>query len=231
MSDGWNESAQAWIAGLENSDDFARPYVLDRPMLDRVRLGRYQRALDVGCGEGRFCRMMQKLGLKTVGVDPTEALLNQARKLDPQGDYILAKAEEMDVPEAGFDLVVSYLSLIDIAGLEAAVACMVNALCANGRLLIANLNPFNTAGFPSGGWREDGYLLDDYLQERTEWLEWRGIRIQNHHRPMVTYMQAFLQSGLVLSHFDEPSPYGGPSQKARKYTRVPYFHIMEWRKP
>lgn len=39
MSDGWNESAQAWIAGLENSDDFARPYVLDRPMLDRVRMG------------------------------------------------------------------------------------------------------------------------------------------------------------------------------------------------
>jgi 2-polyprenyl-3-methyl-5-hydroxy-6-metoxy-1,4-benzoquinol methylase len=34
-------------------------------------------ALDVGCGEGRFCRMIREQGISTVGIDPTRALLER----------------------------------------------------------------------------------------------------------------------------------------------------------
>ena len=36
------------------------------------------RALDVGCGEGRFCRMMQDRGVQTVGIDPAKGLIARA---------------------------------------------------------------------------------------------------------------------------------------------------------
>src|SRR5690349_19685316 len=138
MSDGWAESAAAWIADMGNSGDFGRACVLDRPMLERIEPGRFSTALDVGCGEGRFCRMLAGRGIRTVGIDPTEALVDEARRRDPEGDYRIGRAERLDFPDASFDLVVSYLSLIDIPDLAPAIAEMARVLRPSGSLLIAN---------------------------------------------------------------------------------------------
>ncbi|AZO32272.1 class I SAM-dependent methyltransferase [Mesorhizobium sp. M1B.F.Ca.ET.045.04.1.1] len=108
MSNGWQESAEAWIADMGDRGDFSREFVLDAPMMQRVQAGDFKYALDVGCGEGRFSRMLRETGIRTVGVDPTESLLDEARRRDPQGDYRLCQAEELPFRDATFDLVVSY---------------------------------------------------------------------------------------------------------------------------
>ncbi len=234
-SDGWNESAAAWLAQIGEDGDYGRKFVLDAPMLARVAGRGFKTALDVGCGEGRFCRMMQAAGIATVGIDPTQALLDHARALDPNGDYRLRRAESLDVAAASFDLVVSYLSLIDIADLPRALARMIAALRPGGTLLIANLTSFSTASMPDGWTKEpDGtrrFFIDDYLEERAGWVSWRGIRIQNWHRPLATYMTLLLDAGMQLRHFAEPAPTGGDPRKREQYRRVPYFLIMEWQKP
>lgn len=234
MSNGWKESASAWIAEQAEDGDYGRVYVLDKPMLERVSGRGFKNALDVGCGEGRFCRIVKGLGIKPVGIDPTEELLAQAQARDPEGDYRFGYAEALEFPDASFDLVVSYLSLIDIPYLRKAIAEMVRVLAPGGTLLIANLNSFNTAGQP-GGWQPDingdpRFYVDHYLEERVDWVEWRGIRIQNWHRPLSTYMSLLLGHGLTLRHFAEPAPYGGDPDKADRYRRVPYFLVMEWQK-
>ncbi|MBY0507477.1 MAG: class I SAM-dependent methyltransferase [Bryobacteraceae bacterium] len=234
-SNGWDESAGAWIASLGDDGDFGRQFVLDAPMLARVRGRGFRTALDLGCGEGRFCRLIQPEGIATIGVDPTQALLTRARELDPHGDYRLGRAEDLDLPPASVDLVVSYLSLIDIPDLAAATARIVSVLRPGGTFLIANLTSFNTAA-PPGGWMTDRhgqqrFCIDHYLEERATWVAWRGIRIQNWHRPLSTYMSLFLAQGLELRHFAEPPPTGGDPRKADRYRRVPFFQIMEWEKP
>jgi len=234
-SAGWDHSAAAWVRELGEDGDFGRVHVLDQPMLDRLRGRGFTTALDLGCGEGRFCRMMQALGIATVGIDPTEALIARARALDPTGDYRVARAESLDVATGSFDLVVSYLSLIDIPDLATASAGMAAALRPGGSLLIANLTSFNTAGMPDG-WTTgaDGirrFAIDRYLDERAILVEWRGIRVENWHRPLSTYMTTFLDRGLTLRHFSEPVPTGGDREKIDRYRRAPWFHIMEWQKP
>lgn len=235
MSEGWDESAAAWLDGLGEAGDFARTFVLDAPMLARVDAGVFGNALDIGCGEGRFCRRLKERGIAATGIDPTAALLDAARARDPGGDYRAGRAEALPVADAAFDLVVSYLSLIDIAGLEEAIAEMARVLRPGGTLLIANMTGFATAN-GDRGWlldrdgRPDGFPIDHYLVERGEWAAWRGIRIMNWHRPLSRYMQLLLREGLILRHFDEPAPTGGDPDKADRYRRLPYFLIMEWRK-
>lgn len=241
---GWNESAEAWVREMGDEGDFARRFVLDAPMLERVatalstskdEFGEAATALDVGCGEGRFCRLMQAQGLRTVGIDPTQALVARARERDPAGDYRIGQAETMEVQPGAFDIVVSYLSLIDIPDLARAALAMSRALRPGGRLLIANLTSFNTAGMPDGWYHErDGqprFSIDRYLEERPVWVTWRGIRVRNWHRPLGAYMTAFLTNGLELRHFAEPVPSGGDPAKVERYRRVPWCHIMEWQKP
>ncbi|MES2323327.1 MAG: methyltransferase domain-containing protein [Pseudomonadota bacterium] len=234
MQDGWNESATAWIASLGEHGDFARRFVLDQPMLERVRAGQFSKALDVGCGEGRFCRQLAALGIDTRGIDPTEALIASARKAHPSGTYQVGKAEHLDFPDHSFDLVVSYLTFIDIPDIARGISEMCRVLRPGGALLIANLNGFQTAAAP-GGWRfllngRRSFTMDHYMQERADWVGWKGIKVQNWHRPMSAYFKLLRDQGLQLSYFDEPLPSGGDPARVARFKRVPYFHIMEWRK-
>ncbi len=232
---GWTDSAEAWIASQGERGDWSREFVLDAAMLSRVDARGYTRALDVGCGEGRFSRVLTARGIAVAGVDPTETLLARARTLDPGGGYHLAGAEALPFPDAQFDLVVSYLSLIDIPDFRAGLREMARVLTPGGSLLIANLNSFATAA-GSNGWIEDEagnpvyYPIDTYLEERADWVTWRGIRIQNWHRPFSAYMRELLSLGLELVFFDEPAPHGGSADRAERYHRAPWFHVMEWRK-
>lgn len=232
VSSGWDESAAAWIAELGDFGDFGRRFVLDQPMLERVRLRAHASALDVGCGEGRFCRMLQPLGIRTVGIDPTEALLARAIALDPAGDYRLGTAEGLTLEDQSFDLVVSYLSLIDIEELGMAIGAMARVLKPNGSLLVANLTGFTTAGMVFGGRRPRGADKHaGYLDEHASQVRWGEISIRNWHRPLESYMKGFLDAGLRLQHFSEPRPHGGPPEKVRRYLKAPYFVLMEWTKP
>lgn len=260
----WENSAQAWITEMGEADqgDYSRRYVLDPVLLPRAVALLAEAAassqppalLDIGCGEGRFCRLVRRAWqqqptasplntappLCVVGLDPTPTLLATARQRDPAGHYLRAAAEHLPFPDASFPLAVSYLTLIDIDGYAEAILEAARILRPGGTLLVANLNGFNTAASP--GWvrartklgNSDDRLhfaFDHYLTPRPTALNYRGIRVINHHRPLSHYMQAFLAAGLRLTHFSEPAPIeGAPEPKATRYRRSPNFHILEWRK-
>jgi SAM-dependent methyltransferase len=234
---GWNDSATAWIADMGEHGDFGRRYVLDPVILPRALAASPKTALDIGCGEGRFCRMLTAEGIACTGIDPTRALLDRARELDPHSAYLEASGDALPLNDASFDLVVAYLSLIDMPSIAKPIAEMARVLKPGGTLLIANLNGFNSAGAEAGWVRGFAgelkhYPVDHYLEERGFWTEWRGIRIVNHHRPLSAYMREFLRHGLQLRLFEEPAPIAGaPEPKATRYRRAPWFVVMDWTKP
>lgn len=216
--------------------DFGRRYVLDPVMLPRALAARPANALDVGCGEGRFCRMLAAHGVATTGIDLTRALIAESKRRDPAGTYVEGDAARLPFDDASFDLVVSYLSLIDMPDPAPPIEEMARVLRPGGRLLITNLNGFNTAGQETG-WSldENGkrkhFQIDQYLTESAAWVEWRGIRIVNYHRPLSAYMKLLLAQGLTLTHFDEPRPTpDAPPERAASYIRAPWFLVMEWKK-
>ena len=87
----------------------------------------------------------------------------------------MGDAERLPFRAEAFDLVVSYLSLIDIPDFEAAIREMARVLTPGGTLFIANLTNFNTACVDQGWikgvtWRLY-YPIDHYQQECARWME------------------------------------------------------------
>jgi SAM-dependent methyltransferase len=68
-----------------------------------------QRLLDLGTGTGTLARGFARRGASVVGVDPSEPLLVEARRLSRHEgvrvDYRVGRAEDIDAPDAAFDAV------------------------------------------------------------------------------------------------------------------------------
>ena len=236
MDNGWEVSARAWVDSIGERGDWGREHVLDPVMLGRITGRSFKRGLDVGCGEGRFCRILKEAGVATTGIDPTTQLLDIARRRDPDGDYRLGRAERLEFEAESFDLVISYITLVDIPDFRAAIREMARVLKPGGTLLVANLTGFTSAG-AERGWVKDAqgqelyFPVDRYLDEFCFWLQWDGIRIENWHRPLSAYMTTFLEAGLKLTFFAEPGPVSGEPPKQERFRRVPWFVVMEWERP
>ncbi len=233
----WNDSAQAWLEFVDGTDP-NREHVLDPVMLLLVGDVRGLRVLDVGCGEGRFCRKLRDAGAVATGIDPTPRLLAAARSRDGAGEYVEGVAESLPFPDSAFDVVVSYVVLLDVPDYRTAIDEMSRVMKPGGRLVYANLNSISSTAIK--GWAKgtnDELLhmpVDNYTFEWGAIVGWRGISIVNYHRPMSDYMQAFLDASLRLERFLEPIP--SPEQinahpRLAEYLRVRHFVAMEWRKP
>jgi SAM-dependent methyltransferase len=182
--------------------------------------------------------MLAKRGALVMGIDPTRSLTEAARARDAAGEYALAMSERLPYADASFDLVVSYISLVDTPDYQGGIAEAERVLKPDGRFLIANLG-FVSAS-PELGWARDEegkrlyHRIDNYAGEHPAVLAWAGIEIVNWHRPLSYYMTALLDAGLQLRAFEEPVPPDDSLRDDPRYEdwyRVPPFYVMVWQKP
>lgn len=224
----WIESADGWIAEQGSEGDWSRRAILD-PALEPILFDIQGKAiLDLGCGEGRYSRRLKSKGAEVTGIDPVAQFIRRARSLDSESEYVEGTAESLPFADRSFDIVLSYLSFVDIADLEAAASEITRVLRDRGQLVIVTIS--NLASTTAGWVKDDNGRkthreVDRYMEEFALDLEWRDIRIRNYHRPLSYTLGLFLDHGFVLTRFVEPLP--DPSDP--KYTeehRVPTFQIL-----
>jgi SAM-dependent methyltransferase len=231
--------APAWIRESRSGRNANRVGLLDGPMLDACGDVRGARALDCGCGEGRFCRMLAERGATYVlGLDLCEPMIEAARGMQGARDeYRVADVEDLAfLSDATFDVAVSYLNQCDLADWEANTREVWRVLRAPGRFVVANLHPMRSA---IGEWRRapDGtkehVVLDRYLDEGPRRWSMLGSEFTNYHRTLQTYVGGFRRAGFAVEAILEPTV---SEQDLAEYpeladeTRVPNFIVYVLRK-
>jgi len=102
------------------------------------------RALDFGCGTGRSTRLLRNLGLNVIGADISQAMLDQARALDPSGEYHLVRGNiSGEFAPGSFDIILAALRF-DNMPTEAnadALSGLRTLLAPDGCLLLLFLQP------------------------------------------------------------------------------------------
>lgn len=235
----WESFSEEWIARSESKTDAAREGLLDDWMLKVLGDVTDLDVIDLGCGEGRFCRMLAANGARTLGVDLQSAFIDYAKsKASSTEKYRIGDIQRLSgVPDVLFDLAVSYISLVDVADQQAAVREALRVLVPGGRFVVCNLSPMATAWVSEGPWHRDNdgtklhFVLDDYATEGARRLVFpSGQELTNFHRMMSTTINDFLDAGFSLAGLYEPLP--TPAQLARfpeneDLFRVPIFTIYD----
>ena len=231
----WTDAAEDWF----QQDQSIRTGMLDSWMLEALGEVTGTSILDIGCGEGRFSRLLANLGATVTGLDLTLPFIERARSLAVGNDtYIVGNAEDLECIESNsFDLAVSYIVLVDLLDYSKAIESAYRVLKPGGRLVICNVHPMRTSvpyGWINQGGRKLFYALDNYTDEGPREFEWWGKSFVNMHRTLSSYIAAFLDAGFVLERLFEPVP--SEEQLAANPTfddeyRAPNFIIYALAKP
>ena len=80
--------------------------------LERVDFASGQRVLDIGCGAGAFLRLIAERGGEPFGIDASESLIALARTRFPHADLRVGDMEALPYPDASFDRVTGFNSLL-----------------------------------------------------------------------------------------------------------------------
>jgi ubiquinone/menaquinone biosynthesis C-methylase UbiE len=237
----WAALAPEWIARVESGRNEAREGVLDDRMLELAGDVAGTRVIDLGCGEGRFSRMLAARGATVVGVDLQPAFIEYANaRKGPNESYVVGDMERLDgIGDGTFDLAISYITLVDVPDMHAAISAAARVVSPGGRFIVCNSSPMATAAL-TGPWErdEDGrklhYRLDDYTNEGPRSAQlWPGGNVTNFHRMLSTTVNAFIGAGFAVEAIYEPAP--NTEQLARAPAlddlyRVPIFTIYVLRR-
>ena len=239
----WQNFSAEWIARMESRGDAAREGLLDDWMLAVLGDVAGLDVIDLGCGEGRFCRLLAAKGARPLGVDLQPVFIDYAKTKASSGEsYRIGDMQQLSgVPDGRFDLAVSHLSLVDVPDQESAVSEAFRVVAPGGRFVVCNLSPMATAWTSEGPWHrhDDGtklhFVLDHYATEGPRRVVFpSGQELTNFHRMLSTTINDFLDAGFILVHLYEPVP--TPAQLARvpendDLFRVPIFTIYDLVKP
>ena len=167
------------------------------------------------------------------GIDPVPRFIERAKELDERSTYLVGRAEELPIASEAFDLVLSYLTLIDIPDLATAAGEVARVLRPGGELVVVTISNIASS---TPGWRKDEAgrklhrVVDRYMEAFAMDLERRGIRVRNFHRPLPAMLGEFFSRGFVMTEFIEPLPRDRQSELYAEEVRAPNFQIFTLRK-
>jgi len=233
LSRAWDENAEAFIRwarapGHDSYWQFHRDQFL--PLLPPPP----QRTLDLGCGEGRLTRHLAGLGYDVRGVDRSEAMIAAAREADSAITFDLADAAALPYADGSFDLVVAFLSLMDMDDMAGAIRESVRVLAPGGRLCLVVVHPINAAGtFEGASFVIAGSYLASWIYRDAVSRNGLDMTFVGRHVPLETYVEELADAGFVIERLREPAvpEHAVQSERDRRWQRIPLFlHIRAARR-
>lgn len=222
----WDAQAAEWTRFVRTPGHDQVNERLNVPTLVSLLPDRPGRALDLGCGEGRFARELARLGWAVVGVDASAAMVASAAE---SIEAVVADASALPFHDGSFDLVAAFMSLQDMDEPAGALHEVARVLRRDGRLCFCISHPIESSG--SFAERRAGapFVVHDYLSERRRDVthERDGIVIDfaKTHRPLEAYSRMLESAGFLIEALRET---GHPRELWRddasaRWTRIPTF--------
>jgi SAM-dependent methyltransferase len=171
------------------------------------------RVADLGCGFGWFCRWAAEQGAAQVlGLDVSEKMLARAAAANPAAAITYAKAdlEQLELPQAAFDLIYSSLALHYIEDLARLLRTVHQAMVSGAHLVFSIEHPIYMAPLHprwlvgAGGSRS--WPVDHYLVEGQRTTDWLAPGVIKQHRTIGTTLNLLISTGFTIRHVEEWSP-------------------------
>lgn len=211
----WDNVA-GWYDSLvgERGTDFHQTIVMPGA-LRLLELKAGEKVLDIGCGQGVFCRQLYAQKVTVTGIDASFQLIQTAKQRSPKEiRFEVLKAEKVAQANLGIlDAAVCLLAIQNMEPLEAILKGCADVLRNGGRLVIVMTHPAFRIPRQSGwGWDEQRKLqyrrVDRYLSPLKIPIQMHpgsdpGQVTWSFHRSLETYVKSLTASGFAITALEE----------------------------
>jgi len=246
----WDHGADAWRAFIRSGADYYRLEVHGPALLEACGVVAGLRALDLGCGEGYFSRLLREAGADVIGLELSERMLDMARHeetLRPLGiDYRLGSAVALETLFAGerFDLITSCMAVQDMSDPGACLRGAGQLLERGGRLVFSVPHPCTDP--PVRVWHRNEHgekialMIDRYFESGPAVFEWTMSRLAYPwstpcwRHTLEQWSDLIRSAGLLMQRLIEPRPTEAAVKMRPELDdcrRVPCFLIIDAVKP
>jgi SAM-dependent methyltransferase len=222
----WDQNADLWTDQVRKGWDTYREYFNNPAFLSFIGDLDGKRVLDAGCGEGYNTRIMARRGAQIVGIDLSSKLIQYAQReerRDPLGiRYEVGSFCDLSLfAPSSFDLVVSFMALMDSPDYERAAQEILRVLRETGELAFSITHPcFITKGL---GWTDEEendltrLTVSGYFDDRHRVDRWRFSKspadenaepfaVPTFPRIISDYLNVLIDAGFILRQIAEPRP-------------------------
>jgi ubiquinone/menaquinone biosynthesis C-methylase UbiE len=247
----WDEIAAWWDEHQGDEGDLWHRALIDPVLFGVLGPVGGSEVLDLGCGNGYVARKLARAGAQVTGVDASPAMVERAQtreKLDPLGiAYRVAEAASLEaIADRSFDVVVSNMTLMDVADAALALREVARVLRPRGRLVASLPHPCFNVSPSSSGWAVERMdrrttvfrkvsRYRETLEYEFPWIHHSGREWYTtlYHRPLSWWFRAIRGAGMVVTAFEEPEP--KEEFKAEEYRgswieQIPVHWVFEARK-
>jgi len=196
----WESGAEEWVAMMREGGHGSHAPAHDA-VIHELLPPPSGRALDVGCGEGRFTRALAALGYDVTGVDRSPKLVAAAQAADPDGRYAVGEIESLPFADASVELVLCVNMLMHVERPEAALRELARVLVPGGVLVLALAHPMAEAGEHDE--ERDGLFVSRYFENEPHPIPLGHGHVAHQHRTIEQYVRASLAAGFVLEDLRE----------------------------
>jgi ubiquinone/menaquinone biosynthesis C-methylase UbiE len=215
MKTDWGNVAD-WYDQLvgESGSEYHREVVLPG-VLRLLALQPGEKAIDIACGQGVLCRILNERGVEMIGVDAAKELIVAARERGPKEiRYDEADARELGfLPPAHFNAAACILAIQNIQPIQPVFEGVRRLLKDWGRFVIVMMHPcFRGPKETSWGWDEktkvqyrrvDRYLLPRKAPITTHPGKSAATYTWTFHKPIEAYVKTMRNAGLLVDAIEE----------------------------
>ena len=239
LSKSWDAHAQEWIDWVRapgRPDSYWRfhgeQFLALVPPAGRL-------TVDIGCGEGRVGRDLQKLGHTMLGVDLSLAMCRAAATYPEPQPVLHADAARLPLRDGGADCAIAFMSLQDIDDMPEAIREIARVLEDDCPLVLAIVHPMYSGGKFSGTETGTGEKPENcFVIKRSYFEHERLISTDIHgslrvtlfreHRPLQVYTKALTDAGFNIEKLLELTD----EDQSRHRDGIPLFlDILARRRP
>ena len=225
LRDAWESNADDWIRwarrpGFDSYHQFhGRRFLEIVPPPGRL-------TVDLGAGEGRLARDLRSLGHRVIALDASPSLARACAEMDEAIPVVIADAAVVPLRSGCADLVIAFMSLMDIDDWTSTIAEASRLLSPGERFLIAIVHPINAAGsFQGDGENPDdpfvisgSYMTTTRFEDRIE-RDGLAMTFHGEHRPLSAYFSVLRGSGFVVEDIREVTV----EAPTDRWSRIPMF--------
>jgi ubiquinone/menaquinone biosynthesis C-methylase UbiE len=203
-AEAWDAGAEAWVARVAEAQWEAHDASIRELLPPPTGL-----TFDVGCGEGRWTRMLEGAGYDVVGLDRSAALIDVARRAHPAGRYGVCSIDALPAGDGAVDLVLCSNVLPHVVDLRLAAQELARVLRKGGVLVAGHRHPVAEAG--ACDTRTGELRVDRYFDREPHAVPLGNGLVFHQHRTLEDYVRMFAGVGFALGDLREVADPGGSS--------------------